>query len=58
VRQGQIFEMCITKTASKEKRKPGFSFAAEAVWNFLKIEKKLANSNLSFHQPTNRDDHP
>jgi hypothetical protein len=26
--------MRITKTASKEKRKPGFSFAAEAVLEF------------------------
>ncbi len=31
VLKGQIFEMCIQKTASKEKRKQGFSFASEAV---------------------------
>jgi hypothetical protein len=42
VRQGKIFEMCIKKTASKEKRKPGFSFASEAVLDSFKNTKKLA----------------
>jgi hypothetical protein len=36
VLKGQIFEMCIKKTASKEKRN-GFSFASEAVLKTCKL---------------------
>jgi len=42
-RQGKIFEMCIKKTAAKEMRKPGFSFASEAVLDTCKNRKNLAN---------------
>ncbi len=38
VLKGQIFEMCIKKTASKEKRKQGFSFASEAVLDTFKLK--------------------
>jgi hypothetical protein len=41
VRQGKIFGMCIRKTAAKDTRKPGSSFASEAVLE-LKNRKKLA----------------
>jgi len=43
VRSGKIFEMCIKKTAAKEMRKPGFSFASEAVLDTCKNRKNLAN---------------
>ena len=41
-RQGQIFEMCIKKTAAKEMRQPGFSLARRQFWRLTVASNKSA----------------